>query len=178
MPEPSEQALVTIARDLARELYPGRRIVERCGLDSSLDRDWGFDSLSRAELLLRVERAFAAHLPERLLGEADTLRDLMEALTHAEARTPKGLDLAARVPAAEPAEPAPDTAATVTDVLDWHVGRHGERIHIVLVEGDGTERSITYRQLSERARAVARGLLATGIEAGQRVAIIDRKSVV
>lgn len=172
MPEPSEQALVTIARDLARELYPGRRIVERCGLDSSLDRDWGFDSLSRAELLLRVERAFAAHLPERLLGEADTLRDLMEALTHAEARTPKGLDLAARVPAAEPAEPAPDTAATVTDVLDWHVGRHGERIHIVLVEGDGTERSITYRQLSERARAVARGLLATGIEAGQRVAIM------
>ena len=72
----SEAAVLRIARDLAREIQPGRRAVERAGLDSSLDQDWGFDSLSRAELLLRIERAFATHLPERLLGEAETLRDL------------------------------------------------------------------------------------------------------
>ena len=172
MAEPSERALVAISRDLARELYPGRRMVERAGLDSTLDKDWGFDSLSRAELLLRVERAFATHLPERLLGEAETLRDLLDALAHAEARPPKGLDLAVRAPATEAAEPAPDTAATVTEVLDWHVDHHPERVHIVLLEGDGTEKSITYRRLSERARAVARGLLAAGLEAGQRVAIM------
>jgi 1-acyl-sn-glycerol-3-phosphate acyltransferase len=172
MADPAEQALVKIARDLAHELWPGRRAVDRAGLDSSLDGDWGFDSLSRAELLLRIERAFATHLPERLLGEAETLRDLVTALAQAKARVPTPLEPASRAPAAEPAEPAPETARTITEVLDWHADRHGERIHIVLLEGDGQETPITYRQLSERARLVARGLLARGLEPGERVAIM------
>ena len=125
MADPAEQALVKIARDLAHELWPGRRSVGRAGLDSSLDRDWGFDSLSRAELLLRIERAFATHLPERLLGEAETLRDLVTALARAKARVPTPLEPASRAPAAEPAEPAPETARTITEVLDWHADRHG-----------------------------------------------------
>ena len=70
-------ALVEIAQGLAHELRPRRRSVLRAGLNSSLERDWGFDSLSRAELLLRVERAFSVRLPERLLGEAETLEDLL-----------------------------------------------------------------------------------------------------
>ena len=57
-------------------------------------------------------------------------------------------------------------------MLDWHAGRHSDRVHIVLLEGDGRETSITYRQLRERARAVARGLLARGLEPGERVAIM------
>lgn len=46
----SEATLLKVARDLAHELHPRRRAARRAGLDSSLDRDWGFDSLSRAEL--------------------------------------------------------------------------------------------------------------------------------
>ncbi|MFO1160388.1 MAG: AMP-binding protein [Reyranellaceae bacterium] len=168
----AERALVTLARDLAHELWPGRRSVDRAGLDGSLDRDWGFDSLSRAELLLRVERAFGTHLPERLLGEAETLRDLVRALAEAKARIAVAPRLAARAPAPEPAERAPETTTTMTDVLDWHASRHGERSHIVLLEGDGGETSITYRQLRERARAVARGLLVRGLDPGERVAIM------
>ena len=170
--EEAEQTLVGLARDLAHELWPGRRAVGRANLDSSLDRDWGFDSLSRAELLLRVERAFSIHLPERLLGEAETLRDLANALATAKVRIAAPIKQAARAPAAEPAEPAPDTAATVTDVLDWHAARHGERTHIVLLEGSGQETSTSYRQLRERACAVARGLLRRGLEPGERVAIM------
>jgi 1-acyl-sn-glycerol-3-phosphate acyltransferase len=172
MADLADQALLKVARDLAHELWPGRRVVDRAGLDSSLDRDWGFDSLSRAELLLRVERSFGTHLPERLLGEAETLRDLSTALTDAKAHPTPSPDLASRAPAAEPAEPAPETAATITEVLDWHVSRHGGRTHIVLLAGDGRETSITYEQLRERARAVARGLLARGLEPGQRVALM------
>ena len=149
--------VLRIARELAREIQPGRRAVERAGLDSSLDEDWGFDSLSRAELLLRIERAFATRLPERLLGEAETLRDLLDALADAKAAPFSLPDVAPRAPAAEPAEPAPDTAATLTEVLDWHVQRHGDRVHIVLVEGDGGESSITYRQLGERWRSGSTG---------------------
>lgn len=172
MADPADQALVRIARELARELWPGRRAIDRAGLDSSLDRDWGFDSLSRAELLLRVERAFGTHLPERLLGEAETLRDLVKALAEAKARVALPVELGARAPAPEAAEPAPPTARTITEVLDWHASRHSDRIHIILLEGDGNETPITYRQLRQRARAVARGLVARGLEPGQRVAIM------
>jgi len=167
-----EVALLKIARDLARELQPGRRAVERAGLDHSLDQDWGFDSLSRAELLLRIERAFATRLPERLLGEAETLRDLLTALAHAQAVSFTLPDVVPRVPAPEQAEPAPDTATTLIEVLDWHAQRHGDRVHIVLVEGDGSESSMTYRQLGERAQAVALGLRRRGLEPGERVAIM------
>jgi 1-acyl-sn-glycerol-3-phosphate acyltransferase len=167
-----EAEVLGIARELAREIQPGRKAVERAGLDSSLDQDWGFDSLSRAELLLRIERAFNLHLPEHLLGEAETLRDLIEALAGAKTAPFNLPDVAPRAPVPEPAEPAPDTAMTLTEVLDWHVGHHGDRVHIVLAEGDGSETSITYRQLAERARAIALGLGQRGLEPGERVAIM------
>jgi len=164
-------ALVRIAQDLAHELHPRRRAALRAGLESSLERDWGFDSLSRAELLLRIERAFSVRLPEKLMGEAETLRDLLSPLAGAP-RLPS-LDAAARrVIAAEAAEPAPAEAATLTEVLDWHVLRHGERVHIVLWRGGGEETALTYRELAGRARAVGGGLRQAGLQSGERVAIM------
>jgi hypothetical protein len=70
-------SLVAIASGLAREMNPGR--PRMAGLTGSLERDWGFDSLTRAELLLRVERAFSVRLPDTLLGEVETLEDLLPA---------------------------------------------------------------------------------------------------
>ncbi len=162
---------IKIAQDLALELRPKRRMVLRAGLSSSLERDWGFDSLSRAELMLRVERAFSVRLPEKLLGEAETLGDLLPALSRAQ-KLPSPEAAARRILAEEAAEPAPADAATLTEVLDWHVLRHGERIHLVLWEGDGAETSLTYRRLGERGRAVARGLQEAGLQPGERVAIM------
>ena len=142
-------ALTEIAQGLAHELHPRRRTALRAGLNSSLERDWGFDSLSRAELLLRVERAFSVHLPEQLLSEAETLKDLLSAL--AGARRLSSLDATARhIIAEETAEPAPAEATTLTEVLDWHVLRHGDRVHVVLWHGDGEE---TKPHLSTRRRA-------------------------
>src|SRR5512134_1318930 len=79
--EQAGRSLVAIASGLALEMNPGR--PRTAGLTSSLERDWGFDSLSRAELLLRVERAFSVRLPDHLLGEAETLADLLPALADA-----------------------------------------------------------------------------------------------
>ena len=165
-------SLTAIARDLHRELHPRSRAGGRAGLDGSLDRDWGFDSLSRAELLLRVERAFSVHLPERLLGEAATLGDLLAALESAKA-APAAADAAIRrIVAGESAEPAPVDATTLTAVLDWHVERHGGRVQVVLWHGDGTQTSLTYGELAERSRAVGRGLRQAGLQPGDRVAIM------
>jgi acyl carrier protein len=110
-------ALIEIARALALELNPHRRQIARAGLDSSQERDWGFDSLARAKLLLRTERAFSVRLPERRLGEAETLRDLLPALLSA--RMLPSVDVTRRQPFAEGvAEPAPAEARTLTEVLD------------------------------------------------------------
>ena len=164
-------ALVEIAQGLAHELRPRQRTALRAGLNSSLERDWGFDSLSRAELLLRVERVFSVHLPEQLLGEAETLEDLLSALTGA--RKPPSSDATARhMIAQEAAEPAPAEAVTLTDVLDWHVLQHGERVHIVLWHGDGEETNLTYRHIADQAHAVASGLRQAGLQPGERVAIM------
>jgi 1-acyl-sn-glycerol-3-phosphate acyltransferase len=164
-------ALMEIAQGLAHELHPRRRTALRAGLTSSLERDWGFDSLSRAELLLRVERAFSVHLPEKLLSEAETLNDVLAALTGAR-RLPALETTARRIIAEEAAEPAPTEATTLTEVLDWHVARHGERTHIVLWHGDGEETNLTYRYVAEQAQAVARGLRQSGLQPGERVAIM------
>ena len=167
----SEAAVVKIARDLTNEIHPHRRAAKQAGLDSSLERDWGFDSLSRAELLLRIERAFSGRIPERLLGEAETLRDLVSALADAKATPREAADIRPHTPA-PPATPAPDTTTTLTDVLDWHVRHHADRTHVVLLDGEGGESTITYRQLLTEASAVAHGLAARRLEPGARVAIM------
>lgn len=164
--------LVDIARDLHHELHPHSHAGERAGLDSSLERDWGFDSLSRAELLLRVDRAFSVHLPEQLLGDAETLGDLLAALQGMQA-APAAFDTAVRR-GIEPdtAEPAPAGSTTLTAVLDWHVAHHAERVHIIHWHGDGTETNLTYGELAEQSRGVGRGLRQAGLQPGDRVAIM------
>ena len=71
----AEQLLEIVGR-LADELNPHRSPTPLT-LDSSLDRKYGFDSLSRVELMLRIERAFDISLPEQLLALAETPRDLL-----------------------------------------------------------------------------------------------------
>lgn len=164
--------LIGIAQELARELSLSPRMGRRDAIDMSLGRDWGFDSLSRAELLLRIERAFACNLPMQLLQQAETLRDILGALERAPLVSPR---LAAVLPQpiiqAE-AEPAPAEAATLTDVLDWHARNHGDRTHLVLTQGNGEDVSLRYQDLAERSQAVARGLRQRGVETGDRLAIM------
>src|SRR5512134_2066944 len=77
---PETAAVLAIVLGLVRELQPQRKSWQALGLDSSLDRDFGLDSLGRIELLARLERAFGVRLPEEVLGSAETPRDLLQAL--------------------------------------------------------------------------------------------------
>ncbi|MCW3477218.1 AMP-binding protein [Limobrevibacterium gyesilva] len=167
-----EAALVGLAQDLARELGLRPQAGRRAALDMALGRDWGFDSLSRAELLLRIERALAIHLPAQLLQRAETLRDVLAALERAASATPMAGAAAPRPIVLTEAEPAPADAPTLTDVLDWHTSEHGDRTHLVLTQGDGQDVSLSYRELAERSHAVARGLRQRGVETGERIAIM------
>ncbi|RKZ33894.1 MAG: hypothetical protein DRQ37_08355, partial [Gammaproteobacteria bacterium] len=82
--------LLGIIKDLAVEVRPNLRRGLEVELDSDLDTDIGLDSLARAELVLRLDRAFKARLPERLIAEAATPRDLLEAVAAATPRDELG----------------------------------------------------------------------------------------
>src|SRR4051794_629010 len=83
----SADALLEVIQTVALELHPHRQSIGSVSLDSSLERELGFDSLGRVELLQRVERAFGVQLPDPLLASAETPRDLLRALTTAGARS-------------------------------------------------------------------------------------------
>ena len=71
--------LLRQVREVAAELRPHLSQTP-VTLDSLLDKDLGFDSLGRVELLVRIERAFGIALPENAFANAETPRDLLRAV--------------------------------------------------------------------------------------------------
>ncbi len=65
-PDNTAEALLSVAQTLAGELHPGRPLTG-ISLDSSLDKDFGLDSLGRVELLHRIGRRFDVVPPEALV---------------------------------------------------------------------------------------------------------------
>ena len=141
-------------------------------LDDSLDRDLGIGSLERVELLLRLDHAFGVRLPDAVMADAATPRDLAVAILGAEPSRPEV------IPALRPplggAAPAPASARTLSEVLEWHADATPERVHIYLRTEDGEEQPITYGLLRERATAIAAGLRARGLGGSEAVALMLR----
>ena len=167
-----ESELLGIVQALAQELHPHRQALQDVHLDNDLDRDLGLDSLGRAELLLRLGRAFRVQLPEQLLGDANTPRDLLTAVTNA---APRNLGLASThvlEPRVLPWIDAPLRAVTLIEVLEFHVQEHRDRPHLSIRHGDGRDASMSYGELHRAALEVAYGLLDQGLMAGDRVAIM------
>lgn len=177
MPHPAANAAIDptdvlkLAEDVAVELHPHRRRSVPTSLGSRLDKDLGLDSLGRVELLLRLERRFGRHLPESVLGEANTVGDLVAALARAGAAL-LSLPGAGARPTEATAVAAPPDAATLLDVLDWHARQHPDRPHLILESDTGAELAISYRQLADSAGATAAGLRAQGLGPGATVAIM------
>ena len=170
--DPEVTALLDMIRQIITELQPHQRNRIIVTLDSMLDRDLGLDSLGRAEVLLRLEHMFAVRLPEHLLATVETPRDLLRAMhsTHA-SESPLPESAVKTTPRLEMLE-APTTAATLVEVLDWHVQRHPERTHIVLYDDADTPQDIIYGALYSAALAIATGLQAQGLLPGQTVALM------
>ncbi len=177
----TDARLLAIVRALSRELHGDASGYGEPMLDSDFERDLGFDSLARAELLSRIESEFACQLPLAAFTSAATPADMLGLLTGETRREPVGAKPAARPPAATPAK-SPDAtaelsvplhAATLVEALHWHADEHPERTHIVLIEADGaTESPICYGDLRERAMRAAGGLRSLGIDAGDTIALM------
>lgn len=166
-----ESVLETI-RDLAIELHPEWRRTLTVLADSDLDRDLGFDSLARAELLLRVNRQFDIELPDRLLVDAATAGDIVEAVIGAVPAVRTEDARGAVRPIVLPRSDLPEEARTLLEVLDFHVGAHADRPHVYLWQSRAEEQVLSFAALDAAARIAARGLADLGVAPGERVAIM------
>ncbi|MDZ4283520.1 MAG: AMP-binding protein [Hydrogenophaga sp.] len=165
------------------DLHPGEATPPVVVTDnSSLDRDLGFDSLGRMELLLRIEAATGVGLPQDTLEKAETVRDLWTALQQGRMKPAAAGGTAATsvvatpdrprdtVPASHGA-PAWTSARTLLEVLDAHVAEHPDQVQIVCL-ADQSQTPITYRELHDTCAALAAGLQRCGLQPGQTVAIM------
>jgi 1-acyl-sn-glycerol-3-phosphate acyltransferase len=141
-------------------------------LDSSLDRDFGFDSLGRVELVLRLEQRFGVRLSEHLMATAETPRELLRAVMDREAEPTPATAVETVHARIGGVAGEPTGVATLIEALRWHVQRHGDRPHIYLLDDQGCREQITYDALWTGAAAVAAGLRARGIGSGNTVAIM------
>ena len=170
MNDTSSTLLATI-RQLAAELQRRPEETIPVTLDSSLERDLGFDSLGRVELLTRIEHIFAISLPEQVLATAETPRDLLQAVLAAAPAMAPSADMT-RGEAPVWVQAAPTDAMTLPQVLDWHVRTHPERTHITLLDAEGNETALSYAALRDGAEQIAAGLLERELQPGQSVVIM------
>ena len=176
----TETALLALVEATLRVVHVDAPGLPSVTLNSVLDRDLALDSLSRMELLLRVERAYGVSLPEHTLQRAETVADLLLAAQQASAAgmapaqkaaatVPRELPSALQLHA--PAAPEPASAQTLLEVLDWHAQAHPGRKQVTCLLDD-TEHPITYGELAASAAAVAAGLQRAGVRPKQTVAIM------
>ncbi len=170
--EGTAEDLLEQVRQLAIELHPKSSRSHRMTLDSALDRELGFDSLSRVELLLRLERTYGISLSEQLLATAETPRDLWRAVQAANVTgRPQPAVHVRAAPLDELAE-VPYMVQTLPEMLDWHLQHHAQRPHVYLYGENDEVETITYAMLNDGARAMAAGLQQRGLLPGQSVAIM------
>ncbi|MEA2028031.1 MAG: AMP-binding protein, partial [Campylobacterota bacterium] len=166
----SAQNLLNVISELLSELNK-EHLPEHITLDSSFESDLGLDSLSRVELIARVESAFSVTLPQSAYVQAQTPRDLLRMLgTSNISANEQSLEMVS-LKLGE-SEGNPYEAKTLVEVLEWHVARHPNRPHIQLYQDEGEAQPITYAMLYEGAKGVAIELQEYGLESGRAVAIM------
>ena len=142
---------------------------------SHLDRDLGLGSLERVELLLRLEKIFGTRLDEQVLAGAETVQDLIVALS--------GANGAPALPGARSVEQDKNAvrtigisfpgqaegvvaAATFQDVLRHRGRADAARTHLIFYQDEGESGSLTFGELFEGAERVAADLAKRGIGRG------------
>jgi 1-acyl-sn-glycerol-3-phosphate acyltransferase len=167
--------LIAVVRRVAEELRPSVRDIP-VSLESSLDRDLAFDSLGRAELVARIEEAFEVTLPEAVFAEAESPRDLLDAVLEASRREPAtpapgpAADLG--VETAGAVDAIPHDATTLVEALRWHEATHPRRVHVRFYADEGEGKTLTYGALATGARRIAAALQKRAIGPGDAVSLI------
>ncbi len=167
------QDLLILVGKLADELHPTSQLYDQITLNSRLDRDLGFDSLGRVELIRRIEQFYGVSLPEHTFSTAEIIGDLLKVLLNS--RGDKQIfDHSHSVleNLSEVVRDRPDNENTLVDVLQWHLQRHPERTHIEIYRDSGRGQQITYGQLAAMSYRVAWGLMDKQLTRSARVTLM------
>ena len=166
------QQLLILVKELVAEVRPGTSGSQKVSMDSSLERDLGLDSLSKVELLSRIEHKFEVTISERLFSDAETPRDLLRAIHAANSDQQRETSLAISELHLEEVEEIPSKSQSMVEVLQWHIQQHPDRPHIRLYDDETDGQILTYHDLWEGAKINAAGLQNRGLKPGETVAII------
>jgi len=166
--------LLQLIAALADELSSGGSRPTSVTLDSRFNEDLGFDSLTLVELLLRAERELGVNFREGAIAAA-TPRELLQFIQFGAAAETIG-ETAEELPSHAVGE-VPGSVETLSEVLAWHAGEHPEQTHVLVFERPESPQALTYQALYDQASAVAAGLRAEGVAAGQVVALMLPTSI-
>jgi acyl carrier protein len=166
-------SLLQAVRELVAEVRPTTP-MPAIRLDSHLDSDLGLDSLSVAELLVRVEELFGIALADELLASIETPRDLLAHLV----AVPTPTTVGPRSPTMPPLDrstgsvPAPGGVGTLVEVLRWHAAEQPDHTHVRLLGDAGAVDELTFGALWREASVVAANLHERQLASGSSVAIM------
>jgi len=172
------ERLLEVVAAVAKEARP--HVEPHVGLDVSLEKELGLDSLARVELVLRLEKEFGVALPEQALATSETPRDLLRFLLASVGHEPKVATRTAADASAAFANlvqgegvraPTDAQAATLTEALAYHVERQPDRLTVFMYE-EQAEFPLTYKALWDGAMGYAARLAQAGLQPGQMVAIM------
>ena len=167
----TSQKLLELLRSLVVEVRP-ELDREKISLESGFEKELGLDSLSRVELISRIERAFRLSLPESTFAEAENGRDLLRVITTLRPGLAGLAPAATAAPLRSETAALPEDAKTLVEMLEWHAARHGGRLHIRLYQDDGRGGTVTYAQLKSGAQAFSGALQQMGLVKGEPVVIM------
>jgi fatty-acyl-CoA synthase len=178
----AQERVLEIVREMLQELGSfGALPMLHAG--SHLDRELGFGSLERVELLSRLEAEFGVRLPDRAASEANTPWDLARAILDAPqsqngeqrvSSTPRA-SAAVQTLSREPGRAGVFAAQTLIDVLRFRATHDAERAHLLISEDgeDGVcELTLTFGELYAAGQRLAAELARRGVPAGGRVALM------
>jgi len=169
----TEVRVLKLIREFLSELG-SERALRSVRLQASIERDLGIGSVERLELLLRLEKGFRVRLTDRAITEAQTPLDLVNALLHHDFGSVEGFSTGRSQPFDEPASASFDPASisTLNEVLREYARLEPERPQVHLRQADREMQTIRYGALFDGASAVASGLIESGLEQGETVAIM------
>src|ERR1700730_1753783 len=161
-----EGRVLEVVRELVAEL--GQESALRSANPAShLDRDLGLGSLERVELLLRLEKSFGTRLDEAVLAGAETVQDLITALS-APNVAPATFGVRAEAAVRTPGISFPGqaegvaVAETFQEVLRHRGRADATRTHLIFPEDEGEGASLTFGELLAGAERVAADLAQRG----------------
>ena len=153
--------LIAITQQLLAE--SGQPYQRNIRMDSSLQHQLGIDSIARAELFHRIEKAFHVHIPDKLLSEAETLNDIAIYLQTADLHVqPPKLQMVQHSHSNKSVDDM-RKANTLNDVLIRYAEQVPDQAHLYFQNEQGQEEVITYRALLSSSLHVANGLRERGL---------------